>query len=184
MVRDGFNALWDDHTAGEPAEGVAELLAVGESQTVEFKSTARWNVRAGRPDKRMEHAIAKTVGGFLNAQGGKLLIGVDDDAAWSASCRHADARRQRQPRWLRTVPRHLLDNSLSVRPLASYASASRPYPAETYALSQPHRRANRVFAKPHEGSTSPTEFWVRTGNATKQLHGDDMLEYQANHWGT
>ncbi len=41
-----------------------------------------------------------------------------------------------------------------------------------------------VFAKPHEGGTVPTEFRVRTGNATKQLHGDDMLEYQTNHWGT
>ena len=26
VVRDGFNRLWDDHTAAEPAEGVAELL--------------------------------------------------------------------------------------------------------------------------------------------------------------
>ena len=29
-----------------PTEGVAKLLATGESQIVEFKSTARWNVRA------------------------------------------------------------------------------------------------------------------------------------------
>ena len=46
VVRDGFNTLWEDSTP-EPAEGVIELVQVGESQTVEFKSTARWNLHAG-----------------------------------------------------------------------------------------------------------------------------------------
>ena len=39
-----------------------------------------------------------------------------------------------------------------------------------------------VFAKPTNTSI-PTEFWVRVGNATKQLHGDDMVQYQSDHWG-
>ena len=42
-----------------------------------------------------------------------------------------------------------------------------------------------VFAKPTkgQGSTDASEFWVRTGNQTRQLHGDDMVHYQAEHWG-
>ena len=57
-----------------------ELLeASDEGRLVEFKSTARWNVREERKDKAMEHVIAKTVAGFLNGQGGTLLIGVNDD---------------------------------------------------------------------------------------------------------
>lgn len=39
-----------------------------------------------------------------------------------------------------------------------------------------------VFARPAEGGRGPSEFWVRIGNASKQLHGDDMVEYQAHHW--
>ncbi len=36
----------------------------------------------------------------------------------------------------------------------------------------------RVFAKPYgESRQVSTEFWVRIGNATKQFHGDDMVEY-------
>ena len=54
-------------------------MAAGESQTLEFKSSARWNVRAASPDKKLEHAITKTVCAFLNAEGGTLLIGVDDN---------------------------------------------------------------------------------------------------------
>lgn len=40
-----------------------------------------------------------------------------------------------------------------------------------------------VFAKPHEGGQGRTEFWVRIGNLTEQLHGDEMVEYQSSHWG-
>lgn len=40
-----------------------------------------------------------------------------------------------------------------------------------------------VFAKPLEGGQGATDFWVRIGNATRQLHGGDMVEYQATHWG-
>ena len=55
------------------------LEASDEDRLVEFKSTARWNVREERKDTAMEHVIAKTVAGFLNGQGGTLLIGVNDD---------------------------------------------------------------------------------------------------------
>ena len=56
----------------------AELIAGEESHEVEFKSTARWNLREGCKDKRMEDAIVKTVAGFLSTDGGTLLIGVND----------------------------------------------------------------------------------------------------------
>lgn len=57
---------------------VPELLARGESDRLEFKSTARVNLHTGSKDERMEQVIAKAVCGFLNADGGTLLIGVDD----------------------------------------------------------------------------------------------------------
>jgi hypothetical protein len=41
-----------------------------------------------------------------------------------------------------------------------------------------------VFSKPAKGSGAEgAEVWVRVGNQTKQLHGDDMVEYHEDHWG-
>ena len=54
------------------------LIAQGESETVEFKASARWDLRANAPNKALEAVIVKTVAGLLNARGGILLIGVDD----------------------------------------------------------------------------------------------------------
>ena len=56
-----------------------ELLIDDETRAVEYKQTARWNVRKQRRDKTMEQVIVKTVAGLLNDRGGTLLIGVTDN---------------------------------------------------------------------------------------------------------
>jgi type I restriction enzyme R subunit len=63
---------------GAALRTVDEILADNEDFTVEFKSTARWDLREGKPNKAMEDAVVKTIAGFLNTDGGTLLIGVDD----------------------------------------------------------------------------------------------------------
>ena len=79
--------------------------------------------------------------------------------------------------------RQLLDNSLSVPTAGIVRIGFEAVSGTDICVVTAASSGKPVFAKPHEGGTGPTEFWVRTGNATKQLHGDDMLEYQANHWG-
>jgi type I restriction enzyme R subunit len=57
-----------------------ELIKRGESKTLEFKSTLRWNLREDRKDDQtVTYAVLKTVAAFLNTEGGDLLIGVADD---------------------------------------------------------------------------------------------------------
>ena len=58
---------------------VATLIAGGESNGVEFKSTLRTNLHTGQTDEKMHLSVLKTIAGFLNARGGTLLIGVADD---------------------------------------------------------------------------------------------------------
>jgi hypothetical protein len=67
--------------ADDPASFAEKLLALireGESPTLEFKSTLRTNLQSGKPGKEIELAWLKGVVGFLNSDGGTLLIGVND----------------------------------------------------------------------------------------------------------
>lgn len=61
------------------ADPLGLLIREGESHTLEFKETSRINTRTNERDVRMEDSIVKSVAGFLNARGGDLLIGVNDD---------------------------------------------------------------------------------------------------------
>jgi CheY-like chemotaxis protein len=59
---------------------ILDLISKGESNEVEFKSSARWDFRANRINKDLEKVIVKTIAAFLNSEkGGALLIGVDDN---------------------------------------------------------------------------------------------------------
>ena len=53
-----------------------ELISQGEGEAIEFKSSMRWDYKANGKNKGLEAVIAKTVAGFMNGQGGTLLIGV------------------------------------------------------------------------------------------------------------
>jgi signal-transduction protein with cAMP-binding, CBS, and nucleotidyltransferase domain len=55
-----------------------DLIAEGEDDFVEFKSSLRWNIHSKKRDKAIEHASLKTIAAFLNSHGGTLLIGVND----------------------------------------------------------------------------------------------------------
>lgn len=57
---------------------VRDLLTAGEGEVIEFKSSLRWDHREGRVNKELEYVVAKTLAGFLNKNGGTLVIGVND----------------------------------------------------------------------------------------------------------
>ena len=57
------------------------LLSQGEGPRLEFKSSFRWDLRQNQANKALEVVILKTIAGFMNGNGGTLLIGVSDDGA-------------------------------------------------------------------------------------------------------
>ena len=81
VVRAAWDRLRGGPRAAQVAPTIAELIASGESEGVEFKSTLRTNLHTGQPDDKMQMAVLKTIAAFLNAGGGTLLIGVADDGS-------------------------------------------------------------------------------------------------------
>lgn len=58
---------------------VLELVAEGESQTLEFKEAFQTNLHTGQPSSGAKKKTLKTIAAFLNSDaGGTLLIGVSD----------------------------------------------------------------------------------------------------------
>ena len=49
---------------------IQSFISSGESERLEFKSTLRWNLKTGRPEKGIEKAWLKSVVAFLNSDGG------------------------------------------------------------------------------------------------------------------
>ncbi|PVB61511.1 ATP-binding protein [Labrenzia sp. 011] len=69
-----YRSLREEQTALIP-----DLMKQGETNRVEFKASLRWDMKENHVNRGLEKVIAKTLAGFFNADGGHLLIGVDDD---------------------------------------------------------------------------------------------------------
>ncbi|RMF02958.1 MAG: ATP-binding protein [Chloroflexi bacterium] len=67
-----------DHTR-QLEQPIPALIAAGEGQTVEFKSSFSWDYRRQRINRDLNKAVMKNVAGFMNTTGGAILLGVDDD---------------------------------------------------------------------------------------------------------
>jgi len=63
----------------ELGKDLIALIKNGEDEYLEFKSSMRYDYRQQKPNKALEGVIAKALAGFMNTQGGSLLIGVADD---------------------------------------------------------------------------------------------------------
>jgi predicted HTH transcriptional regulator len=62
-----------------PSKDTKSMILEGESNFLEFKETLRYDVRRNEVSKELEKVVMKTIVGFLNADGGTLIIGVNDD---------------------------------------------------------------------------------------------------------
>ncbi|MEM5583714.1 ATP-binding protein [Roseibium sp. AS2] len=71
---EAYRSLREEQTAFVP-----DLMQQGETHRVEFKSSLRWDLKENCVNRNLEKVVAKTLAGFYNAEGGHLLIGVDDD---------------------------------------------------------------------------------------------------------
>jgi predicted HTH transcriptional regulator len=61
-----------------PEQRLARLIAAGENERTEFKSTLRFSIVDNKVDHGVEIAWLKTIAAFLNTDGGSLVVGVDD----------------------------------------------------------------------------------------------------------
>lgn len=184
VIRDGFMSL-HGRGAARPLT-VDELVAAGESQTVEFKSSARHNAHTGEADARLENVIVKTVCGFLNAEGGTVFIGVADDGRpVGIDADLSTLRNKANVDGYELFLRQLLETSLSVSTAGTVRITFETLHGVQVCAMTVAASGKPVFAKPlkGQGGAEASEFWVRTGNQTRQLHGDDMVHYQSEHWG-
>ncbi len=63
----------------DPNAEINEIIAQGETDNTEFKSTLRFDIHQGIVNKKLEYVVAKTVAAFMNTEGGCLIIGVADN---------------------------------------------------------------------------------------------------------
>jgi type I restriction enzyme R subunit len=166
---------------GAALRTVEEILANEEDFIVEFKSTARWDVREGKLNKAMEDAVVKTIAGFLNTDGGTLLIGVDDSGAVLGLEHDYDRVHPKNGdgfvNWLTT---HLI-NALGHPPVTRVRARIVVHDGKQICRVDVARHSGPVWAK-----TSKAErfLFARFNNSTRAVPVDEADAYVSLRWPT
>jgi hypothetical protein len=156
---------------------LAPLLFAGEGPRIEYKSTLRWDQRENKKNPVLESVFLKTVAGFLNAQGGTLLLGVGDDGSPVGLELDYQTLQKKDRDGYGLFLTDLLSKLRKDLAPCWHASFHRldEHDVCRLEITPAHRP---VFV------TDGTDevFWLRTGNSTRKLSGSELLAYEKVRW--
>jgi len=156
---------------------IKTLIAKGESDTVEFKTTLQWDVRQKKKNENLRHSVLKNIVAFLNTRGGTLVIGVEDDGSMYGL--EADL----------SLVHHSLDKFEQLLASLYKQFIGTQYTAliRGQAVEVDGKQVYRIQVQP---SPAPVflewkkgrEFYVRSGTTAQLLDSKETHEYIRIHW--
>ena len=161
--------------------GVRHLIAGGENKMLEFKSSLRWDMDKQQVNKNLEGVVVKTLAGFLNTDGGTLLIGVDDSGGIIGLAGDygslKDQSRDAFERHLQQVVARDLGDALS----ASYLTVNfHEIDGEDICQVTVDPSNQPVYVE----NPDQALFYVRSGNLTRSLPVDETVKFVQHRWGS
>lgn len=184
MLADNLNAFLGGITETRPSSvpiTLEEMIAEGEGEELEFKSSLRWDFALGTVNKKLEEVVVKTIAAFANSQGGTLLIGVKDDGEVLGleGDYHALGKADRDKFELHL--RNVLNKHLGSSFVASKVRVLFPEIGESEICQldvQPSAKPLVITVKDKNGQ-SMEKFYVRSGNSSQDISMSEMQSYLA-----
>ncbi len=185
LIQGKAKVAWQEHCP------IGELLGPDkESQHLEFKSTLRADVATGVVYKPLETAALKTVAAFANSRdGGTLLIGVADNGSphgltTDYATLHKPGRDDRDLFGLHLV--NIISASMGDAAAANVSSYF--HTVDGADVCRVHVRPSgvpvdaKVVVDQKGQMVRKTAFYVRTGNATRELDNGEKAKYLLSRW--
>jgi type I restriction enzyme, R subunit len=159
-------------------EDVGKLIASGESQNLEFKSSLRWDVKQNAVNKDLEKIVLKTIAGFMNSTGGQLIIGVEDNKNVLGLANDYMALGNADRDKFENHLVQLVKTAIGVEFVKYYSIIFDEVDNKDVCLISVVRSDNPVYVS----FKDQQEFFVRTGNNTSSLNIQEAQNYISTHW--
>ncbi|WP_298358265.1 RNA-binding domain-containing protein [Runella sp.] len=166
VILDKFESIQSPLKQLSIEDQILGLIRKGENKHIEFKESFSKNTRTGQKDKEIEKTSLKNIVGFLNADGGVLLIGIADNGEVKGV----------EDDFFTTADKYKLNFKNAINSKVG----SEFYSLIDYELFNVGGRL--VLKVDCKASNEPcfydqTEFFVRTNPATDKLEGKKQIDY-------
>lgn len=164
-------------------EATKRIIKGGESTSTEFKSTLRVNLHTENPDPKMEYSCLKTIAGFMNTNGGTLLIGVADDKEilgletdFNSFVKKSDLMDEFQKHLDNLIENYLGNSAYSLLEVSFPEIEGKTI----CSIEVKFKKNGPIYLK---SKANGDEFFIRRSASTKALKSSEIVGYTENYWG-
>lgn len=155
------------------------IISQGENNFVEFKSSMRWDYKEKQVNKTLEHAVLKTISGFLNTKGGTLFIGIDDEGSVLGIEKDYSSLRKKRNRDGFLLHFDQVFNKYLGKEFNQYLSTKiEAIDGKDICIVEVSESAIPAFVQ----NNGKQEFYIRTAASTQPMGIKEALEYINLHW--
>lgn len=148
---------------------VLELIAQGESHTLEFKETLEYSIHTNERTPGLAKSSLKTIAAFLNADGGTLLIGVSDAGEVKGITRDLQFVRGNNRDGFEQKLRSLINDHFDPSPLGDVEIRFEDLQEGTVCQINVEKSSEPV--------AYDNDFYIRDGNGTRKLEGRALTDW-------
>lgn len=159
-------------------QDIEELILAGESDTVEFKSSMRFDLREKTVNKKLEYVIAKTIAAFLNSEGGNLFIGIDDSQNILGLTDDINTLSKKDTDGFELKLIEVIKNYIGGA-YSSHIKISFPKFDDIQICHLKIAKSSKPVFIQYEGKE---DFFVRTGCSSQPLGREEQSAYEKEHW--
>ncbi|TAH40094.1 MAG: ATP-binding protein [Bacteroidetes bacterium] len=155
---------------------ILSIIKNGENDMMELKASLRYDFNKKEINRNLEEVIVKTIGGFMNTNGGRLFIGVSDKGEILGLKNDYLSLMKKDKDGFELKLFQLISNSIG----PEYCSSIHAYFYEI--------EGNEICVLDISKSTEPVyvsykqniTFYIRTGNSTQPLSVKEAVNYISN----
>lgn len=181
----GFDAEPEEEepetTEQNAAQRIEEIIANGEGNRVEFKPALLYNFKTDKAGISVKGKIATAICAFLNANGGILFIGLDDDGKPTGLEYDFSLANGKKPKdFFQNEFDQMIEHFLSFSVKANITAQFYEIDGKDIFIVAVEPSKNRaIFVKGQNGK----EFWVRGNAGNRQLTDmEELANYCIDRW--
>ena len=156
---------------------ISSIIHRGEGNHIEFKRSIRWDYIKEDVNDNLKISILKTIVAFLNTNGGKLLIGVDDDGTPIGIEKDISTLRKDVDGYEQYI-RNLIDTNIGSEVSIYIIISFMRFKGYKICIIRVKESPYPVYLR----SDSKNVFYIRAGNTTRILDGEKLSRYLDAHW--
>jgi hypothetical protein len=157
---------------------IVDLIKLGESVTLEFKSTLQWDIVQNKQITALRKQVLKTLTAFLNSAGGTLLIGVEDDGN-VCGLTYDLALTNKSPDRFSNLISTIISEEIGPEYAPLIKTRFETLDSNQVCVVDVYQSPQPAYLKGERGA----EFYIRFGPTSRMLDTEEAMNYINMNWG-